>query len=325
MRTGSGTGTTGLNWLVSDHLGSTSITADAGGNKVAELRYKAWGESRFSSGTTPTKRQYTGQLNETGIGLYFFNARWYDSALGRFIQADTIIPQNQGVQAWDRYAFVNNNPVRYNNSSGHSIPPWPPLLSNINIPVSNGWDLIAGAACFVLCGFLPVHYESYGLGQGAIVGDSQGELAQKSVTLLGATVIGGGLSSLSPSDNLPVSNPVPGRMARVMPAKYANAAETLGPSGADDVFVTAADDIAGIASSQELATRLTLLDKTGNPVRGPFAVLEFDTPSVGVASPLFRNNPGFVGMGKTAGGAREFVIPNLRLEELENLFLRRVE
>jgi RHS repeat-associated protein len=105
MRTGSGTGTTGLNWLVSDHLGSTSITADAGGNKVAELRYKAWGESRFSSGTTPTKRQYTGQLNETGIGLYFFNARWYDSALGRFIQADTIIPQNQGVQAWDRGAL----------------------------------------------------------------------------------------------------------------------------------------------------------------------------------------------------------------------------
>jgi len=110
-----------------------------------------------------------------------------------------------------------------------------------------------------------------------------------------------------------------------MPAKYANAAETLGPSGADDVFVTAADDIAGITSSQELATRLTLLDKTGNPVRGPFAVLEFDTPSVGVASPVFRNNPGFVGMGKTSGGAREFVIPNLRLEELENLFLRRVE
>lgn len=42
MRTGSGTGTSGLNWLLSDHLDSTAITADAGGNKVAELRYKAW-------------------------------------------------------------------------------------------------------------------------------------------------------------------------------------------------------------------------------------------------------------------------------------------
>jgi len=66
-------------YLLGDHLGSTAITADSSGNKVAEMRYKAWGESRFSSGTTPTKRQYTGQLNEmTTIGLYFYGARFYD-------------------------------------------------------------------------------------------------------------------------------------------------------------------------------------------------------------------------------------------------------
>jgi len=49
----------------------------------------------------------------------FYNARWYDPSLGRFTQADTIIPESQGVQAWDRYAFVNNNPVRYTDSTGH--------------------------------------------------------------------------------------------------------------------------------------------------------------------------------------------------------------
>ena len=52
----------------------------------------------------------------------FYNARWYDPGLGRFAQADTIIPlQTQGVQAWDRYAGMNNNPVRYNDPSGHCI------------------------------------------------------------------------------------------------------------------------------------------------------------------------------------------------------------
>ena len=30
-----------------------------------------------------------------------------------------IIPANQGVQGWDRYAFVNNNPTRYIDPSGH--------------------------------------------------------------------------------------------------------------------------------------------------------------------------------------------------------------
>jgi RHS repeat-associated protein len=90
MRTGSST----LNFLLADQLGSQAITTDASGVKTAELRYKAWGEDRPSGnpGTTPTTFRYTGQRLETDIGLYYYGARWYDSALGRFIQADTIVP-----------------------------------------------------------------------------------------------------------------------------------------------------------------------------------------------------------------------------------------
>jgi RHS repeat-associated protein len=61
-----------------------------------------------------------GQRLESGIGLYIYGARWYDPAAGRFIQADTIIPQQQGVQGWDRYAYVNNNPIRYTDPSGNN-------------------------------------------------------------------------------------------------------------------------------------------------------------------------------------------------------------
>ena len=50
----------------------------------------------------------------------FYGARWYDGSLGRFLSVDTIVPESsQGVQAWDRYAGMNNNPVRYNDPSGH--------------------------------------------------------------------------------------------------------------------------------------------------------------------------------------------------------------
>jgi RHS repeat-associated protein len=110
-----------LNYLLGDHLGSTSLTTSAAGSVISELRYKAWGEVRFASGNMPTKYQYTGQFSyESEFGLYFYNARWYDSSLGRFAQADSIIPeQSQGIQAWDRYAYANNNPVLYDDPTGH--------------------------------------------------------------------------------------------------------------------------------------------------------------------------------------------------------------
>jgi RHS repeat-associated protein len=74
--------------------------------------------------------QYTGQASylddpltsgvTEGFGLMFYQSRFYDPQLGRFTQADTIIPEStQGTQAWDRYAGMNNNPVRYNDPSGH--------------------------------------------------------------------------------------------------------------------------------------------------------------------------------------------------------------
>jgi RHS repeat-associated protein len=57
-----------------------------------------------------------------GFGLMFYNARWYDPYNTHFTSPDTIIPeQSQGTQAWDRYAYVNNNPGRYADPSGHCL------------------------------------------------------------------------------------------------------------------------------------------------------------------------------------------------------------
>jgi RHS repeat-associated protein len=75
----------------------------------------------------PTTFKFTGQRQESSLGgaegLYYYGARWYDPSLGRFAQADSIIPEaSQGAQAWDRYAYVNNSPVKYVDPSGHCIP-----------------------------------------------------------------------------------------------------------------------------------------------------------------------------------------------------------
>jgi RHS repeat-associated protein len=87
------TGTDAPIYFLQDHLGSTSITTDSSGDWETEIMYKAWGEMRYTSGTTPTKYTYTGQYsNTTDFGLMYYGARWYDSSLGRFSQPDTLIP-----------------------------------------------------------------------------------------------------------------------------------------------------------------------------------------------------------------------------------------
>ena len=114
MRQGSST----LYYLLTDHLGSTAVTATSGGGWYSELRYYPWGGTRYSSGTTPTSYRYTGQ-REAEVGLYYYGARFYDPALGRFIQADTIIPNPGDPPSFDRFAYVRNDPIGRIDPSGH--------------------------------------------------------------------------------------------------------------------------------------------------------------------------------------------------------------
>jgi len=108
-----------LYYLLGDHLGSTSLVTDPGGVILSAARYDPWGELRAASGPSQTSYGYTGQRTEKGLGLYFYGARWYDPQLSRFLSADSIIPQQQGVQAWDRFAYVSNNPLKYTDPTGH--------------------------------------------------------------------------------------------------------------------------------------------------------------------------------------------------------------
>jgi len=50
----------------------------------------------------------------------WYNSRWYDSSLGRWAQPDTLIPSPGNPMAWDRYAYVLNSPMRFNDPTGHA-------------------------------------------------------------------------------------------------------------------------------------------------------------------------------------------------------------
>ena len=111
MRTSSG-----VRYIFGDHLGSTSITAEGSGNNPIRQLYKAWGEVRYSSGSLPTKYQFTGQYSNASageIGLLYYVARFYDPSLSRFISADTIVPDPRSAISWDRYLYTSGNPVKF--------------------------------------------------------------------------------------------------------------------------------------------------------------------------------------------------------------------
>jgi len=50
-----------------------------------------------------------------------YRSRWYDSGLARFSQPDTIVPHIFRPQSLNRFSYVNNNPIRYKDPSGHCV------------------------------------------------------------------------------------------------------------------------------------------------------------------------------------------------------------
>jgi RHS repeat-associated protein len=107
-----------IRYFVTDHLGSTTRLINVDGSEYSDMSYLAWGSDRLTPPGIGTSFKYTGQ-RQAEVGLYYYNARWYDPQLGRFIQADTIIPSPGNPLAWDRYGYANNNPIVYADPSGH--------------------------------------------------------------------------------------------------------------------------------------------------------------------------------------------------------------
>ena len=62
---------------------------------------------------------YTGQRALGDLGLMDYHARMYNPLLMRFVQPDSIIPDAADPQTWDRYSYVGNNPIDYNDPTGN--------------------------------------------------------------------------------------------------------------------------------------------------------------------------------------------------------------
>ncbi|MFN8466821.1 MAG: RHS repeat-associated core domain-containing protein [Caldilineaceae bacterium] len=124
MRRAGYAGSNGVFYLLTDQLKSTSIIADQAGAEAARQFFYPYGANRGGAAFSElTTKRFTGQYHEQGLpgaeGLSYYNARWYDPQLGRFTSPDTIVPGPANPQNLNRYTYAGNNPVVYDDPSGH--------------------------------------------------------------------------------------------------------------------------------------------------------------------------------------------------------------
>ena len=106
-----------------NHLGGVNIVTNDSGVVVAQRQYKPYGEmyeNQGSVGVSTLPFAFDGERQDGASSLYYFNARFYNPLLGRFLTADTQIHNPTVPQALNRYSIAGGNPIRYVDPSGHS-------------------------------------------------------------------------------------------------------------------------------------------------------------------------------------------------------------
>jgi RHS repeat-associated protein len=96
--------------------------ANASGAIITQQGYLPFDEGRTDPNVpriTETDFGYTGQRNVADLGLMDYKARFYDPTIGRFIQPDTIIPSYANPQSLNRFSYVFNSPISYNDPTGN--------------------------------------------------------------------------------------------------------------------------------------------------------------------------------------------------------------
>jgi len=157
-----------------DGLGSITSLSDSAGVVGRSYNYSAFGWWVSGSGTLLNPYHFTGRESDTGwfTGFNYHRARYYDSAVGRFISEDPI-----GFDGgMNFYTYVENNPAKLTDPSGTqavplALPGYAGTAGISGIPVA-GQIIGAGAAGYLLgrlIGHIPI-------GQGRTVDDAVTDL-----------------------------------------------------------------------------------------------------------------------------------------------------
>ena len=202
-------------YVYKDYLGSILTITDENKNKVGEQNFDAWGRYRhpdswaYQGKSRPVwmYRGYTGHEHYGQLRLVNMNGRMYDPIMGRMLSPDNFVAAPYSSQGYNRFAYANNNPLKYTDPSGEIV--WAPViigavlggLQGLTVGLAEGevfGHVLAGAFLGGLSGLVGGSVTQW-LGQTLTVSGA-GTYAAAIGGALGGAISGGGFTALSGGD-----------------------------------------------------------------------------------------------------------------------------
>ena len=108
-----------ITYIHTDISGSPLAATDANGTVLWKESYRGYGQRWLYQGSSAGQPQwFHGKEQDAATGWQYFGARYYDPAVGRFMGIDPVDFQDGNLHSFNRYAYGNNNPIRYLDPDG---------------------------------------------------------------------------------------------------------------------------------------------------------------------------------------------------------------
>ena len=124
----------GASYYLYDGRGSVSGLTSAGGVTTNSYQYDPYGNTIFGTPVSINYYGYNGESTNTNTGYQYLRARYYNPVNGNFTTEDTNTGTTENPLTRNRYGYVNNNPLNYEDPTGHSL--WSKIKSTASKAVS---------------------------------------------------------------------------------------------------------------------------------------------------------------------------------------------
>ncbi|WP_091837251.1 RHS repeat-associated core domain-containing protein [Marininema halotolerans] len=107
-----------------NYRGDVTALTDSTGTEVATYEYDAFGNLVKETGDVDNPYRYAGYRYDEVTALYYLQSRYYNPEMGRFLTRDTFVGEEKDPLSLNKYSYVSNNPIAYDDPTGHFIPAW---------------------------------------------------------------------------------------------------------------------------------------------------------------------------------------------------------